>query len=168
MEKLPADADSEAVTMPADDNNADNDNTEEEYITIHIVGSVANPGIYTIPEGSRVNDVVEKAGGPTEEAALERINLARPLFDGEQIFVPGADEGGDFSGFEGEGGGKVNINRASLDELTSLNGIGESRAQNIINYREDNGPFADIEDVMNVPNIAAGIFEGIKDDITVY
>ncbi len=141
---------------------------EEKYITIHVVGSVANPGIYNLPSGARVNDVVNKAGGPTGEADLARINLARPLFDGEQIIVPGQAANGEPVSMGSTSDGKVNINRASLSELTTLNGIGETRARNIINYRDASGPFTDIEDVMNVPNIGTGIFEGIKDHITIY
>lgn len=149
---------------------------QEELLTVHIVGGVKVPGIYNLPVGSRVHDVVEEAGGVTGEADTERINMARPLFDGEQIIVPVKTENGPGEGLSSEqsevtginGGGKININRASASELTALSGIGESRAKNIITYREENGPFKTIEDIMNVPNIGTGIFSGIKEDITVY
>lgn len=140
-----------------------------------MVGAVKIPGIFSLPEGSRVHDVVEKAGGATNEADLQGINMARPLFDGEQIIVPKITEGSYTEGGNpesavgsGTAGGKININRASVSELTALSGIGESRARNIVSYREENGPFKTIEDIMNVPNIGAGIFSGIKEDISVY
>ncbi len=148
----------------------------EKLITVHVVGAVNKPGIYNLPEGARVHDAVQKAGGASEKADVQRINMARPLFDGEQIILPERMESGSAEGespllFDGAGaisGGKININRASVSELTALNGIGESRAKNIVAYREENGPFKTIEDIMNVPNIGTGIFSGIKEDITVY
>ena len=145
-----------------------------ETLTVHVVGAVNEAGIYDLPADSRVNDALQAAGGATADAELAQVNLARPLVDGEQVFIPdetataGAAEGGSGEAPAGVSSGKVNINQASVSELTSLNGIGDTRAQNIITHREEHGPFNSIEDIMNVPNIASGIFEGIKDDITVY
>ncbi|NLI69813.1 MAG: transporter [Firmicutes bacterium] len=141
---------------------------EEAMCTIHIIGAVVNPGIYELPIGARVHDVVNKAGGPAADADLEKVNLARPLVDGEQVHIPLAGEEGPESNVSGIADGKVNINRATLEELTTLTGIGEKRARNIIEYRDAHGPFSKIEEIMNVPNIGAGLFEGIKENITVY
>ncbi len=143
---------------------------EEKLITVHVVGPVSNPGIYHLPEDSRVDDAILQAGGSTADADMERINLARPLIDGEQIVVPEIIENGESSDLPSasEETGKVNINRASVSELETLSGIGETRGRAIVQYREENGPFASIEDIMEVPNIGAGIFEGIKDQITVF
>lgn len=141
---------------------------EEKLFTIHIIGAVQSPGIYELPSGARVHDAVDKAGGPTADADLEKINLARPVIDGEQVYIPLTDEGGTELGNGGIRDGKVNINHATLEELTTLTGIGEKRARNIIEYRDAHGPFSKIEEIMNVPGIGAGLFEGIKDNITVY
>ncbi len=143
---------------------------EKKLITVHVVGSVSNPGVYHLPEDSRVDDAILKAGGFTPDADMERINLARPLIDGEQILVPEMLKNGEDIDLSTapEETGMVNINRASVSELETLSGIGETRGRAIVQYREENGPFASIEDIMEVPNIGAGIFEGIKDQITVF
>ncbi|MCL2678185.1 MAG: helix-hairpin-helix domain-containing protein, partial [Clostridiales bacterium] len=127
-------------------------------IKVHIKGAVNNPGVYTLPPGSRVNDVVVMAG-PLEEADLDSINLARPLKDGEAFYVP-------FLG-EGFNSGKVNINKASQAELETLRGIGAAKAGAIINYRSEHGPFMKIEDIQKVSGIGPATFEGIKDSICV-
>lgn len=141
---------------------------EEALYTIHIVGAVQNPGIYEMPFGVRVHEVVDKAGGATADADLEKVNLARPVIDGEQVHIPFAGEEGTAPPDIGISNGKVNINHATMEELTTLTGIGEKRARNIIEYRDAHGPFSKIEDIMNVPNIGTGLFEGFKDNITVY
>ncbi len=146
----------------------------KEEVTVHVVGGVNNPGIYSLPEGSRVNDAIDKAGGPSAEGDLESINIARPLVDGEQVRVPlegeeaaDAATGGE-AGASASAGGKININRAGVSELTTLTGIGDKRAESIIRHREENGPFNSIEEIMNVTGIGDGIFNNIKDDITVH
>ncbi|HED24487.1 MAG TPA: hypothetical protein ENN91_05115, partial [Firmicutes bacterium] len=116
--------------------------------------------------GSRVYELIEICGGFSEEADRETINQARPLFDGEQIFIPrvgehrpAASEGGDQ---------KININHASAQELTALPGIGTVRAEQIVAHREKFGPFTDIREIMDVSGIGEKTFENLADRITVY
>ena len=108
------------------------------------------------------------AGGMTEEAAAYALNLARIAVDGEQIYVPDAEEIQGQSILSGSGyEKKVNINTASMEELMTLTGIGEAKAESIIRYREENGGFQSIEDLMEIGGIKEGVFEKIKDDITI-
>lgn len=151
-------------------------------IQVYVCGAVASPGVYVLPEGSRVYEAVEMAGGLLESADPKALNQARPLADGEQITVLTVEEvqngetaeqgaGGSVSGGDGtsagSGNGKVNINTADEDELMTLSGIGESRAKAIIAYREENGTFESIEDIMKIDGIKEKMFEKIRDSITV-
>ncbi|MCL2420278.1 MAG: ComEA family DNA-binding protein [Defluviitaleaceae bacterium] len=143
-------------------------------IVVHIAGAVNQPGVYTMPAGSRVNDVLAIAGGATAEADLARINLAAFLEDAQQIIIPIIREDGD-DFFEPEqamadtgiSGGLVNINTASEAQLTALPGIGPVLAGNIIAYREAHGAFTSVEDLTNVPRIGSGILGNIRDLVTV-
>ena len=138
------------------------------YQYIHICGEVINPGVYQVEEGSRIFQAVELAGGFTEEAGAEALNLAELTEDGMKIDVPSKEEAqSGVTGVSGQTGGKVNINRAGPEELMTLTGIGESRAADIIRYREENGRFQSVEDIMKVPGIKEGAFEKIKDNISV-
>lgn len=144
---------------------------------VHVCGEVANPGIYELPAGSRIYEAVKAAGGFTENAAEESVNLASPIEDGVQIRIYSKEEAETlaagavpFDGFEASGEGKepvVNLNTATKEELMTLSGIGESRAEDIIRYREENGGFQNIEDIMKVSGIKDAAFQKIKDRITV-
>ena len=154
---------------------------------VHICGAVNRPGVYTFPEGSRVCDAVEAAGGLSEEAAASSLNQAALLSDGLQIVVPTEEEleglssqaasSGVFSSgifpadgaqnAAGSGNGLVNINTASLEELMTLPGIGQTRAEAIVAYRQERGSFQTIEDIMKVDGIKEGSFEKLKEKITV-
>ena len=141
--------------------------TEDEEITIHIIGEVKYPGIVILKSGQRIVDAIEAAGGETEEADLNKLNLAQLLNDGDKIYVPNkADEIEDYKDTTGKSS-TVNLNTATLEELTSLPGIGESTAQKIIDYRKQNGKFKVIEDLKNVSGIGESKFDNIKDKITV-
>ena len=143
--------------------------TEEknEEITIHIIGEVKYPGIVVLKNGQRIVDAIEAAGGETEEADLNKLNLAQLLNDGDKIYVPNkSDEIEDYKDTTGKSS-TVNLNTATLEELTSLPGIGESTAQKIIDYRKQNGKFKAIEDLKNVSGIGESKFDNIKDKITV-
>lgn len=143
--------------------------TEEknEEITIHIIGEVKYPGIVVLKNGQRIVDAIEAAGGETEEADLNKLNLAQLLNDGDKIYVPNkSDEIEDYKDTTGKSS-TVNLNTATLEELTSLQGIGESTAQKIIDYRKQNGKFKVIEDLKNVSGIGESKFDNIKDKITV-
>ena len=159
------------------------DNTQVEdkeinEIIIHIAGEVNNPGIIKIKEGSRIIDVVEKAGGFTNDANIDKVNLAYVVKDEQKIVIPNindkddeqsiVDENNDFIVSDnGNNGSLVNINTATQSELESLTGIGPSMASKIIDYREQNGKFKSKEDIKNVPGIGNSKYEAIKEEICV-
>ena len=151
--------------------------TSAPTVDVHICGAVERPGVYQVEEGSRVFQVVEEAGGFLEEAAPDYLNMADAVSDGMKLVVPYADEleagqaygetGQAAAGVFASGPAKININTADKAALMTLKGIGESRAEDIIRYREQNGGFQKIEDIMNVSGIKDASFEKIRDDITV-
>jgi len=139
-------------------------------VRVYVSGAVQHPDVYTLLQDSIVKDALEAAGGPTGEADLERINLALPVTDGQQVHVP--RQGEDNPPVEPPSrlpaiGSKLNINTADLASLESLPGIGPSLAQRIIDYRQAHGSFERIEDIMEVSGIGEAIFEGLQDLITV-
>lgn len=142
-------------------------------IAVHVSGAVAAPGVYELEEGARVADAVEHAGGFLEGAAENALNLARVLNDGEQVVVPTAEEhaaqqsAAEASGGAAGVGGKVNINTASVEQLDTLPGVGESTAQKIIADREANGPFSSPEDLKRVSGIGDKKYAELADLITV-
>lgn len=149
---------------------------EPVQIQVYVCGAVEAPGVYTLPEGSRVYEAVAMAGGLLETADEKALNQARLLSDGEQVTVftreeveNGADspESGGETGAGQETVQKVNINTADADTLMTIPGIGESRAEAIIAYREKNGTFASVEEIMKIDGIKEKMFEKIKDSITV-
>ena len=145
-------------------------------IVVHVAGEVKNPGVYTLSNSARMIDAVLAAGGATARADLEVINLATPLMDSSQIYVPakGAADRPVFArpqpGMNGvestqsssSSGGIVNINRASVTELDALPGVGPSTAQAIVDYRTTNGPFGTPEDLLNVKGIGPAKFEAMR------
>ena len=145
-------------------------------LVVNIDGEVENPGVYTLPVISRVQDAVEAAGGLTDEASPGSVNLAAPLEDGSHIYIPAlitSGENGDGKGSlarglspEGEVILLVNINQASLDELLSLPGIGPVTAEKIISYREEH-LFTRVEDIQKVPGIGPATYEQIKLYLTI-
>ncbi len=152
--------------------------TVPEPIVVYVLGAVERPGLYALPRGSRLSDAVLAAGGYTDSALLEDINAAQLLEDGQKITVPG---GGEVSStpiltLGGSGllqtptplpGGPVNINTADAVLLDLLPGIGPTTAQNIIDYREENGPFEQIEDLLKVPGIGPSVLDDLRSLIVV-
>jgi competence protein ComEA len=143
-------------------------------LMIHVDGSVQQPGVYPLSRGSRVQDALLAAGGMTGEANTAAVNLAAPLRDGEKLHIPA--QGTPFAprapAYEEETAqpnlvGPVNLNSASLEALENLPGIGPTRASQIIAYREQNGGFQSIEEIMEVSGIGPASFERLKDWITV-
>lgn len=139
---------------------------------VHVCGAVQNPGVYPMPEGSRVYEAVEAAGGFLEDADENYRNQAEKLQDGMKLYIPTKDEvqnGVVITGEQEEtnGSGLVNINTASEEVLCTLPGIGTSKAKSIIAYREEHGKYGRTEDLMNVPGIKDGLFQKVKDSITV-
>ena len=155
------------------ENNTEDKNKRE--IIVHIIGEVKNPGIVEVAEGSRVKDVIEKAGGVTPQADLGRVNLAYVVQDEQKIVIPNIDEKKDDNTFrfvdeseefiETESTSKININTATQSELEVLTGIGPSMASKIIDYRKQNGKFKTIDDIKNVPGIGDSKFQSIRDEI---
>ena len=142
--------------------------TEVKTLFVHVCGAVVREGVYELPEGSRCQDAVDAAGGFAEDADKDYLNLAALLSDGQKIQIPTKEEAESMEAESKEASdGLVNINTADLDELMTLSGIGEARAQAIISYREENGPFAVIEDIMKVPGIKESAFSKIKAKIKV-
>jgi competence protein ComEA len=149
-------------------------------VVVHVVGAVAAPGVQRLPTGSRVIDAVEAAGGAAPDADLSRVNLAAVLADGQQVVVlrpgetppaaagPGSSDPGAADGAGGEGDGAlVDINRASAAELEELPGVGPATAEAIIAHRDQNGPFASVEDLLDVRGIGEAKLEQLRDRATV-
>lgn len=139
-------------------------------IKVHIAGQVSNPGLWELPVGSRISDGIEAAGGLTGTADIDRVNLAAFLTDGKQVYIPAKGEilpETEEQDIQEQGlAAPVNINLANKEELLSLPGIGETKAEAIITYRNNNGNFLMIEDLINVPGIGESIFTQIRDLIT--
>lgn len=152
--------------------------SKEQLITVYVSGAVARPGLYELPAGIRAQEAVEAAGGFTEAANQEKVNLAKKLKDGSQINVPAlkgskkaitgtnASAGTASIGSQQKQAGLVNINTASITELDSLPGVGEVTAQRIIEYRQQHS-FTRIEDIMQVKGIGEAKFNKMKDRLTV-
>lgn len=150
-----------------------------ETLYVHVCGAVNAPGVYELKTDARIYEALEAAGGMTEDAAADRINQAEALSDGERIYVPTQEEAeesaqsvsGRWADPNGNAGGsvsdKININTAAKEELMTLSGIGASKAESILKYRQEHGNFQNIEDLKKIEGIKDGVFNKIKDDITV-
>lgn len=158
-------------------------------IVVYICGQVKAPGLYEMETGARIGDAIEQAGGMTDEAAKDALNLAQSLEDGQMIRIPSREEMQEaekdlviVSGGSGEGGaagsqtgsaggtgsgGLISLNRATKEELMTLPGIGESKAEAILRYRQERGGFGSIEEIMNISGIKEGVYLKIKDKITI-
>lgn len=187
--KLAADKTGAAKDVAKDSMSVDNEVMEgsAQKIIIHICGAVASPGVYELNEGSRIIDAVNRADGLLLSAASDYVNLAAVISDGEKIRIPTMEEVNEleqnpeaFSSIMATGGntfvkeasqtadsGKVNINTADKELLCTLPGIGNTRAESIIAYRENHGGFSHIEDIMKVSGIKENCFQKIKEYIVV-
>lgn len=143
-------------------------------IYVYVCGQIQTPGVYILPEGSRVCDLFTTAGGFTEQAAKDYWNQARLLKDGEMIYVPTKEEAKNRLP-EGESTAKdttstqkkININTASKEELLTIPGVGEAKASAILTYREEHGGFSSIEDLKKVDGIKDGVFSKMKDYVEI-
>ena len=155
--------------------NEEADNVIEQNINadiyVDIGGCVYNPGVYKVKSGTRLFQVIEKAGGLTEDADTDSINQAEEIYDGQKILIYSRSD--NYTGTLSENiqqessTGKININYATSLELQEIPGVGPSIAQKIIEYREANGRFKSIEDIMNISGIGEKTFQSLKDYITV-
>ncbi len=147
-----------------------------EIITVDVKGAVKQPGVYELRSNSRVHDAIYKAGGMTADANSQSVNLAQKLTDeaviyvakeGEDVPALGSSESPVTSSAPAEKTGKVRLNRATESELQTVSGIGQKRAQDIIAYREANGPFRSVDDLKNVSGIGEKTLEKLRDAFTV-
>ena len=146
-----------------------NDEVEEEYIYVHIEGCVHEPGLIKAVKGIRLYELIELAGGETEEADLSKVNLASIIVDAQKVYIPQKliyDDVDDVKSSISKDG-IVNINTATSSELQTLDGIGPSMATKIINYRNNEGYFTKPEDIMNVSGIGESKYNKIKNNITI-
>jgi competence protein ComEA len=135
-------------------------------VVVHVVGQVLKPGLYTLPEGSRVNDAINRAGGPKPRAALELVNLAAPVADGQQVIVPSKQEAAQAASGAGSGSlpvGPVHLNSATLEQLDELPGIGPVTAQKILDYRTEHGAFGSVDELDAVPGIGPATLAELRD-----
>jgi competence protein ComEA len=146
-----------------------NDEIEEERLVVDLKGAIVQPGVYELEGGARVHELLKMAGGLTSEADELAINLAAPLEDGMVIYIPKKGEVTDYSqtSHQEQDDGKVNINVALSEELQTLTGIGPSKAEAIIAYRDENGSFKELEGLLEVSGIGQKSFEKLKDEITI-
>lgn len=170
------------------------DNVDNHEKKLNIKGAVVNPGVYSFNEGERVIDAINKSGGLLENADTSVINLSKNLFDEMVIVVYTVDEVNEMKGkniliqyvekecncptlsndaclsndsVKESDSSKISINNASVEELTKLSGIGESKAKSIVEYRNEHGLFSSIDEILNVSGIGEALFEKIKDNITI-
>ena len=141
---------------------------QEAGLVVHVVGAVRSPGLYKLPSGSRVDDAIRKAGGAGRKAALELINLAAPLADGEQVVVPRRDAAGAEAPSGGPAAptmpaGPVHLNTATLEQLDALPGVGPVTAQKILDYRAEHGAFRSVDELDAIPGIGPARLDQLRD-----
>lgn len=139
-----------------------------EEIVVDVKGEVLRPGVYSMKGGARVDDVIAKAGGMTKEADPRSVNLAQVLQDEMVVLVTeAAAEGEDTSQSSSMDTARIRVNQASMEEIQTLNGIGPSKAESIIKYREEHGPFGSVEELLDVPGIGEKTLDQLKEYIAV-
>lgn len=163
----------QVTTNPEQDVNRDL--TTMNLIYVHVCGSVETPGVYPLEYDTRLVDAVKAAGGFTKDAAKDSVNQAQTLQDGQRIYIPSLEdikagmviETSSSQNVNENKNDKININKASKEELMTLPGIGEAKADSIIAYRDEHAKFQTIEDIQQIPGIKEAIFSRVKDRITV-
>jgi len=166
------DASGTDITAQTDAPDTESEDTED-VCYVYICGAVVRPGVYAFPTGSRIYEVIEAAGGMTEESDDTLVNQAELVTDGMMIRIYTKDEAdalglktGDAKDWV-QSDGRVDINSAGVTELMTLSGIGSAKAEAIVTYREEYGAFSCIEDLMNIPGIKEGVFRQIREHIKV-
>lgn len=171
VRSLPRPVEVRAATEGTADRATPSSSPSPAVLLVHVAGWVRDPGVYELHEGDRVIDAVRAAGGPRKGAALDGLNLAAPLADGSQVLVPPAvapgGEGGAGDVPESGTGDLINVNTASASELEALPGVGEVIAQRIVDYRTENGPFASVDELLDVSGIGEATLEEMRDLVTV-
>ena len=158
-------------TDEKEDGNQKEEVVDQDLITVDVKGAVKSPGIYDLPVGSRINDAVQKAGGLTDNADSKFINFAQRISDEALVYVPTKEEATSqempSSASNNKENKKVNLNKASVEELKQVKGLGAKRAQDIIDHRESNGKFKSVDDLKKVSGIGAKTIEKLKEYVTV-
>ncbi|MBM7556219.1 helix-hairpin-helix domain-containing protein [Halanaerobacter jeridensis] len=144
------------------ENKKSNFNQKKEEIVVHLGGEVLKPGVYYCAADSRLYKILKKAGGPTNKADLNAINLAIKVRDGQKIIIPSLTKSNSSQGPNA----KININTAKQSQLEEINGVGPATAKKIINYRQDNGRFKSIDSLTEVSGIGPKTLEKVKEKIT--
>lgn len=161
-------ASGQARTLPPERSGGVDAEGDVGVVYVHILGAVQTPGVYQFRDGDRVVDAIAAAGGFAPTADPQAVNLARFLTDGEQILVPVQGAAPPATGpSASDPGSKVNLNTASSTELETLPRVGPATAERILAWRDSNGRFAAVDDLLNVPGIGDKIFESLKDLVTV-
>lgn len=171
-----SEVDAQDFVAKQQDDDSEAEDQSISYIKVHVAGQVNNPGVIELESGARVEDAISMAGDLTPQGDITHINLAAILQDQDKVYIPSREEVEvhpdaygiiQGSGMEGSGAGLININKASAQELEQLPGIGPVKAKSIIEYRDKNGYFTKIDDIINVSGIGEKTFERIKDSITI-
>ena len=131
-------------------------------LVVHVAGAVREPGVYRLPDGSRVTDAIERAGGPAAEAAPDGINLAAPLADGQQVVLPGRVPGSAAAGATAgvPGTGPISLGTATVEQLDTIEGIGPVTAQGIVEFRDENGGVASVDELDQISGIGPATMDG--------
>lgn len=154
------------VSAEVEQGDTDTEEETSQLIYVYVCGYVNQPGVYSLESDARICDALALAGGVTEDGRGEALNQAEHLTDGQTLYVPGREEASDGTAEE-EADDRVNINTADKEALMTLPGIGESKAETIIQYREEHGSFDSIEKLMEIPGIKEGVYNKVKDQIKV-
>ena len=176
----------EVALAPETTEDADKADRASGKCYVYVCGEVAEPGVYVLETGDRIYEAVEMAGGMTADAGTCAVNLAESVYDGLMVYIPDSEEAAEMAGSmtsadssvrngEGTSGGtaaspedgRLNLNTASLAELMTLSGIGQTKAQAVVNYRDAHGGFSSVEEIMNVDGIKEGLYNRIRDQIKV-
>ena len=176
----------EAALAPETTEDADKADRASGKCYVYVCGEVAEPGVYVLEPGDRIYEAVEMAGGMTADAGTCAVNLAESVYDGLMVYIPDSEEAAGMTGSmtsadssvrngEGTSGGtaaspedgRLNLNTASLAELMTLSGIGQTKAQAVVNYRDAHGGISSVEEIMNVDGIKEGLYNRIRDQIKV-
>lgn len=154
------------TTVAVDDGGQAGDAT----IVVHVAGAVRHPGVYRVRDGTRVADAIRKAGGATQKANLNALNLAAKLADGRQVLVPASVPAAEGAGADtpaiAGAGLPINLNSATVEELDTLDGIGPTTAQKIVDYREEHGGFTSVDELDQVDGIGPTRLEALRDQVT--
>ncbi len=132
-------------------------------VVVHVAGAVRNPGVYRLPAGTRVTDAVQRAGGASARSALDAVNLAARLADGQQVVIPEAGPGGEAVTAGASAEGPISLGTASVEELDTIEGIGPVTAQDIVGYRDQHGGLSSVEQLNEISGIGPATMDSLRE-----